>query len=150
LLEGRLAIKDLADAWRARFKADLGIEPPDDRDGVLQDVHWYAGVIGGAFHGYTLGNVLSAQYFDAATKAHREIVEQIRRGEFGVLHAWLKEHLYRHGSKYTAAELTERVTGAPMSVEPYLRYMAGKFGPLYDLDAGVLNGVAPFARAAAG
>ena len=63
LLEGRLAVKDLPEAWRARFKADFGIAPPDDRDGCLQDVHWYAGTVGGAFQGYTIGNILSAQFY---------------------------------------------------------------------------------------
>ena len=68
LLEGRLAVKDLPEAWRARFQSDLGIPVPDDKDGVLQDVHWYAGTIGGAFQGYTLGNILSAQFFAAAVQ----------------------------------------------------------------------------------
>ena len=66
LLEGRLAVKDLPEAWRARFQADFGIAPPDDRDGCLQDVHWYAGGVGGGFQGYTLGNILSAQFYAAA------------------------------------------------------------------------------------
>ena len=70
LLEGRLKVKDLPEAWRARFKADFGIEPPDDRDGCLQDVHWYGGSVGGAFQGYTIGNILSAQFYAAALKAH--------------------------------------------------------------------------------
>ena len=63
-------MRDLPEAWRARYQADLGIAPPDDRDGVLQDVHWYGGVIGGAFQGYTLGNILGAQFYAAALAAH--------------------------------------------------------------------------------
>ena len=66
LLEGRLAVKDLPEAWRARFAADFGIAPPDDRDGCLQDVHWYAGAVGGGFQGYTIGNILAAQFYAAA------------------------------------------------------------------------------------
>jgi carboxypeptidase Taq len=131
LLEGRLAVRDLPEAWRARFQADLGVVPPDDRDGVLQDVHWYAGVIGGAFQGYTLGNVMGAQFFEAALKAHPEIPGEIEAGEFGTLHGWLKEHIYQHGRKYTAAELMERATGGPLSVEPYIRYLRAKYGELY-------------------
>jgi carboxypeptidase Taq len=133
LLEGKLAVRDLPDAWRARFKADLGIEPPDDRDGVLQDVHWYSGVIGGGFQGYTLGNILSVQFYEAALAAHPEIPAQIARGEFGTLHGWLLEHVYRPGSKYTANELVERVTGGPLSVEPYIRYLRRKYAELYIL-----------------
>src|SRR4029078_10995198 len=60
LLEGKVAVKDLAGAWRERLERDIGIPVPDDKDGVLQDVHWYGGMIGGAFQGYTLGNVMSA------------------------------------------------------------------------------------------
>jgi carboxypeptidase Taq len=134
LLEGRLEVKDLPGAWRARMKADLGLEPPDDRDGALQDVHWYAGLIGGQFQGYTLGNILSAQFFAAAVRARPGIPGEIARGEFGTLHEWLKENVYRHGAKFTAAELVERATGSAMSIEPYLDYLWGKYQPLYGLD----------------
>jgi carboxypeptidase Taq len=133
LLEGDLAVSDLPEAWRERFQADLGIAPPDDRDGVLQDVHWYAGPIGGAFQGYTLGNIMSAALFEAALEAHPEIPGQIEAGEFSTLHGWLKGNIYQHGCKFTANELIERVTGAPLSVEPYIRYLRGKYGELYNL-----------------
>ncbi len=133
LLEGRLEVKDLPDAWRARMKSDLGLEPPDDRDGAMQDVHWYAGLIGGQFQGYTLGNILSAQFFEAATRANPGLPAAIARGEFGVLLGWLREHVYRHGAKFTAAELVERATGRPMTIEPYLAYLEGKYRPLYGL-----------------
>jgi carboxypeptidase Taq len=133
LLEGRLAVKDLPEAWRARFRADLGVQVPNDKDGALQDVHWFGGMIGGQFQGYTLGNILSAQFFEAARRRYPEIPDQISRGEFSVLHGWLKDNLYQHGSKFTAAELVERATGGPMSIEPYMRYLWGKFQPIYGL-----------------
>jgi carboxypeptidase Taq len=131
LLEGRLAIRDLPAAWRERYQADLGIVPPDDRDGVLQDVHWYAGIIGGVFQGYTLGNIMNAQFYEAALRAHPEIPAEIARGEFTTLHDWLKANIYQHGSKYTASELMERATGQPLSIEPYIRYLRAKYGELY-------------------
>ncbi len=133
LLEGRLTVRDLPEAWRERFKADLSIVPMDDRDGVLQDVHWYGGTIGGAFQGYTLGNIMSAALFKAALQAHPEITSEVEKGEFGTLHGWLKENIYQHGRKYTASELIERVTGGPLSVEPYIRYLRDKYGELYGL-----------------
>ena len=133
LLTGHLAIRDLPEVWRERFKADLGIVPPDDRDGVLQDVHWYAGVIGGSFQGYTLGNIMSTQFFEAALQAHPGIPAEIEAGEFATLHGWLQEHIYQHGRKYTAPELIERVTGGPLSIEPYIRYLRTKYGELYEL-----------------
>jgi carboxypeptidase Taq len=118
LLEGRLAIADLPEAWRARFQDDFGITPPDDRDGALQDVHWFSGRIGGVFQGYTLGNILSAQFYEAALAARPAIPDQIRQGEFGALRAYLQENIYRHGRKFTASELVERVTGSPLTIEP--------------------------------
>jgi carboxypeptidase Taq len=133
LLEGKVAVKDLARVWRERIEADLGRSVPDDRTGVLQDVHWYSGPIGGVFQGYTLGNILSAQFYDRAVAAHPEIPADVRRGEFGKLRGWLTENIYRHGSKFTAPELIERVTGGPLRIEPYVEYLWGKYGALYGL-----------------
>lgn len=136
LLEGRLAVKDLPEAWRARFAADFGITPPDDRDGCLQDVHWYAGSLGGGFQGYTIGNILSAQLYTAALMAHPEIHDEIARGEFATLHGWLRQNLYRHGRKFSPNALIEMATGAPMQTGPYIGYLLGKYGALYELPQG--------------
>ncbi len=133
LLEGRLAVRDLPDAWRTRYQADLGVASPDDRDGVLQDVHWYAGLIGGAFQGYALGNILSAQFFDSAVQAHPTIIDEMAVGEFTTLRDWLTRQVYLHGRKYTAPELVERATGQPLHTEPYLRYLRTKYAELYQL-----------------
>ena len=133
LLEGKVAVKDLARVWRERFEADFGLPVPDDTRGVLQDVHWYSGAIGGAFQGYTLGNILSAQFYAAAVKAHSDIPADVKRGEFGVLHGYLKQNIYRHGCKFTASELVQRVTGSPLTLAPYLDYLWGKYQPLYGL-----------------
>jgi carboxypeptidase Taq len=135
LLEGRLAVADLPEAWRARMQADLGLTPPDDRDGCLQDVHWYGSPVGGAFQGYTIGNILSAQFYAAATAAHPRIADEIAAGEFGTLHGWLREKLYRHGRKFTPDEVVRRATGAPISTGPYLAYLREKYGTLYRLPA---------------
>lgn len=133
MLEGKLAVKDLPEAWNERFKADFGFAPPNDADGCLQDVHWFGGPIGGAFQGYTLGNILSAQFFQAARRAQPQIDLEITEGTYGVLHSWLRENIYRHGSKYTAAEIVERATGQTMTIAPYIAYLRGKYGELYEL-----------------
>jgi carboxypeptidase Taq len=133
LLEGTLAVRDLADAWHARYQSDLGVRAPDDRDGVLQDVHWYGGLIGGSFQGYTLGNIMSAQFFAAALQAHPRIFDEMRAGKFDTLRGWLTEHVYQHGSKFTANQVIERATGQPLSIAPYLTYLRTKYGELYSL-----------------
>ena len=133
LLERRLRAKDLPEAWRAGMQAYVGIVPTDDRDGCLQDVHWYAGSLGGAFQSYAIGNILSAQFYTAAVKAHPDIPREIAIGEFSTLHAWLREQLYQHGGKFKPYELVERTTSEQMSVGPYLAYLRAKYGELYQL-----------------
>jgi carboxypeptidase Taq len=133
LLEGRLRVSDLPEAWRARFAADFGIVPPDDRDGCLQDVHWYCGRVGGQFQGYAIGNILAAQFYAAALAANPAIPGEIARGNFTPLMDWLHEHIYRHGAKFAPDELVLRATGRPPSIAPYLTYLRGKYGSLYRL-----------------
>jgi len=134
LLEGRLAVKDLPEAWRARMRSDLGVAPPDDRDGCLQDVHWYSGGVGGGFQGYTIGNILAAQFYDAAVAAHPDIPREIANGAFATLHGWLRQNLYRHGRKFRPDEAVQRATGGAMTVGPYLAYLRAKYGELYRLE----------------
>jgi len=133
MLEGRLRVKDLPEAWRAAMQADLGVAPPDDRDGCLQDVHWYSGGIGGAFQSYTIGNILGAQFYAAALAAHPDIPHEVERGVFATLHAWLHDHIYRHGRKFAPSDLVARATGGPLSTTPYLAYLRGKYGEIYRL-----------------
>lgn len=133
LLEGSLAVRDLPDAWNARYESDLGVTPPDDRDGCLQDVHWFGGIVGGAFQGYTLGNLMSAMFYEKALEAQPNIPEQIGQGEFAPLRGWLTENIYQYGSKYTAPELLQRVTGSQLDTQPLMRYLQTKFGALYGL-----------------
>jgi carboxypeptidase Taq len=133
LLEGALSIADLPEAWRARYQEALGVSSPTDTDGALQDVHWYAGLIGGQFQGYTLGNIFAGQIYAAALQAHPDIPQQLRQGDFTTLHTWLRETIYRHGRKYTSDELIRRVTGGPISLAPYQAYLTTKYGALYNL-----------------
>ncbi len=135
LLEGKLAVKDLPDAWNARYASDLGVRSPDDRDGVLQDVHWCYG-IGGMFQSYTIGNILSAQLHDSALRAHPAIPAEIKAGRFDTLHGWLKANVYCHGRKFGVDDLVKRATGKPMRIEPYIGYLKTKYGALYDLSGG--------------
>lgn len=133
LLEGNLLVRDLPEYWHGRYYADMGIRAPDDRDGVMQDVHWFSGPVGGSFQGYTLGNIMSAAFYSQALKAHPEIPAEMGQGKFSTLHSWLVENIYQHGAKFTANELVERVTGAPLSTAPYIEYLKMKYGELYKL-----------------
>lgn len=129
LLEDRLTVADLPEAWNAGMKNYLGIEPDTDANGVLQDIHWSMGAIG-YFPTYTLGNLMSAQIFARVTAAIPDLQIQIAEGEFGDLLAWLQRNIYRHGRKFTANELLERMGCGELSAEPWLGYIRSKYGEL--------------------
>ncbi|HEY9078405.1 MAG TPA: carboxypeptidase M32, partial [Anaerolineaceae bacterium] len=95
--------------------------------------HWYAGTIGGSFQGYTLGNILSAQFYAEALKAHPSIEDKIAAGNFQTLHSWLKENIYTHGRKFQADVLVQKVTGASITIDPYLHYLETKYGEIYPI-----------------
>src|SRR6187200_687298 len=125
LVTGRLAVKDLPEAWNSRFEELVGIPVPDDAHGVLQDAHWSGGGFG-YFPTYLLGTVLSVQIWERATAAIPTLWEQIERGEFAELHAWLRETIYSLGRKLTPAETIEHAVGGPIDPQPYLAYLRGK------------------------
>jgi carboxypeptidase Taq len=133
LIEGGLHAADLPEAWNDRMRDYLGLAPPDAARGVLQDIHWSAGLLG-YFATYTLGNVIAAQLWDTFLAAHPSRDEDIRRGDFCALLAWLRMNLHQHGRKYMPVELVERVTGGPVTAEPYLQYLESKYAGVYGLD----------------
>lgn len=132
LLGGHLRAKDVPEAWNAAMRSSLGLTPPDDAQGCLQDVHWSHGSFG-YFPTYTLGNLYSAQFFEAAGRGLGDLESLFAKGRFEPLKTWLGENIHRHGKRYPSGELCRRATGAPLSPEPYLRYLEGKFGRLYRL-----------------
>lgn len=133
LLMQRLTVNDLPEAWNAKMQEYLGITPPDDAQGVLQDVHWSAGLVG-YFPTYTLGNLFSAQLWHTLRLAIPDLDSRIEQGDFAPLLHWLRENVHRHGRKYMPDELVWRVTGEPLTVRYYVEYLRGKFGELYQLD----------------
>ena len=122
---GGLSTGDLPDAWNTKLEELLGITPPNDRLGCLQDVHWSGGLFG-YFPTYQLGNVLSVQIWERLLADLPDAYEQVERGSFEAIYEWLRDRLYRHGRKFTPAETIERVAGGPIDPEPYLRYLADK------------------------
>jgi carboxypeptidase Taq len=129
LLAGRLATRDLPEAFDARMEECLGLRPPDVLGGVLQDMHWSDGGFG-YFPTYALGNVVSLQIWERARADLPTLEEEIERGEFGPLREWLREHLHRHGRSFPPSELLERAAGGPLDAGPYLRYLRGKLAEL--------------------
>lgn len=132
MMSGSLDVADLPEAWNAKYREYLGIEVPDDARGCLQDVHWSSASFG-YFPTYTLGNLYSAQLFEAARRAIPDLEEGFARGAFAPLRDWLNANVHAHGRRYQASELCELVTGAALSPDPLLRHLEGKLKPLYGL-----------------
>ena len=132
VLEDRLNVADLPEAWNSRMKSYLGITPPTDSQGVLQDVHWSNGLIG-YFPTYTLGNLISVQLFEAAKKNCPTILSQLEHGEFSQLLNWLRDSVHQYGRKFLPTELVERATGKPLQADAYLNYLKAKVAHVYGI-----------------
>lgn len=132
LLSGTLPVSDAPRAWNDKMESYLGVRPPDDRFGILQDTHWASALVG-SFPTYAPGNFLSVQLYDRAIEEVPTIPDGIRSGDFRPLHGWMVENVYRHGRKFTPDELVERVTGERLKTRSYLRYLHTRFGAIYGL-----------------
>ncbi|MBI2758452.1 MAG: carboxypeptidase M32 [Chloroflexi bacterium] len=132
MVEGRIAVKDLPEIWNAKMQDYLGVVPPNDALGVLQDIHWSGGMIG-YFSTYALGNLVSAQLWEKINKDIPDLDEQFRKGKFDALLGWLRENVHRHGRKYDPQDLVQRVTGSKITPEPYVRYLTAKYSDIYGL-----------------
>jgi carboxypeptidase Taq len=125
MLSGQLAPVDLPEAFDAKLRDYLGVEPRGVVDGVLQDVHW-ADSNFGYFPTYAIGNIIAIQLWERATSELGDLDGEFDRGEFGALSEWLREHVHRWGRALDPAELLERVVGGPLDPEPYLAYLRTK------------------------
>jgi carboxypeptidase Taq len=132
LLHGDVSAGDVPGAWNERMAQYLGIRPPDDAQGCLQDIHWSGGGIG-YFPTYTLGNLYAAQFFEQARMDLGDVEAQIRRGDFAPLRGWLTEKVYRQGRRHDAADLVVKVTGRPLSHRPLLDHLRSKYAALYGI-----------------
>ncbi len=126
LLADSIDLEELPQIWNQRMKDYLGVEPPNDALGVLQDMHWAVGAIG-YFSTYALGNVISGQLWEKVTTEIPDLHDQFEQGEFGALAGWLEQNLWRHGRKFMPSELVERIIGGGLDPDPYLKYLRGKY-----------------------
>ena len=129
---GRLTAGEMADAWNEKYREYLGVCPPDDTQGVLQDMHW-AGDYIGYFQSYALGNIYDGQILEALERDMPAWQEEIRQGNFAPLNGWMGEHIWQWGCCFTAGELVQRVTGSALDAKPFLRYLDRKYSALYGL-----------------
>jgi carboxypeptidase Taq len=132
MLEDSVAVKDLPEIWNTKMQDYLGIVPPNDAKGVLQDIHWSGGMLG-YFSTYALGNLISAQLWEKFKSVNLELDNQLRKGDFSVLLAWLRGEIHQHGRKYEPQELIKRVTGSKIDPAPYIRYLKSKYSEIYGL-----------------
>lgn len=130
LIEGTLQVHDLPEAWNAKSQELLGITPPSDSLGCLQDVHWSCGMFG-YFPTYALGNLFAAQCFKTFTHTHPDWEIQIASGNLSFIYAWLKNHIHQYGQMYDAETLLKKVTKKPLDASDYCRYLTQKYQAIY-------------------
>jgi carboxypeptidase Taq len=127
IVNGRVAVPDLPEVWNERMHDYLGVDVPNDAQGVLQDTHWASGSIG-YFATYLLGTVMSVQIWQKIVEDVSDLDDQIERGEFAALREWLGEHVHRYGRKFSPQVPLRAQTGAPLDPKPYLAYLREKYG----------------------
>lgn len=132
LIGEKLSVKDLPEAWNEKMREYLGVVPENNAVGVLQDIHWSSGYFG-YFPTYTLGNVLSVQFYEQAVKDVPDIPEQIREGKFDALRVWTNENVHRYGAMFSPMEIIRRATGRGLDSQPYMNYLQTKYSDIYGL-----------------
>ncbi len=132
LIGGDLAVEDVPGAWTEKYRQYLGITPPDDARGCLQDIHWAAGLVG-YFPTYTLGNLYAAQLYDEANRELGGLEASFARGEFADLLGWLREKIHRNGQRYRSADLIRHATGKGLDHRPLIESLKSRYGPIYGI-----------------
>jgi carboxypeptidase Taq len=131
MLNGRVKIKDLPELWNTKMEEYLGLVPPNDAQGVLQDVHW-TGLMG-YFPSYLLGSIFAVQLWYKLLDEMPNTKDDMLQGDFHLITQWLGERIHAHGGKFTLPEIAERAVGEPLSSEPFTHYLTEKFGEIYSL-----------------
>ncbi len=132
IMENKLKVKDLPEAWNSRIKEYLGLVTPNNSKGVLQDIHWSNGYIG-YFPTYALGNLISVQLWEKVHQVIPDLDSQIEHGEFKALLDWLRKNIHQYGCKYEPQELVQKVTGSKIDPNPYMGYLEKKYKAIYNI-----------------
>ena len=131
MVNGNVAVESLPSMWNAKYREYLGIEPANDAEGVLQDIHWTGGF--GYFPSYTMGNLYAAQIYATLRKTFPDFDQRLASGDTQFVLNWLREHMYIYGAIYQPEDLIQRVTGAAPDPQFFVRYLTSKFEAIYDL-----------------
>ncbi|MCB0279439.1 MAG: carboxypeptidase M32 [Calditrichaeota bacterium] len=132
IFNDNLPIDEIPRVWNEKYQSYLGITPPTDSEGCLQDVHWSLGLFG-YFPTYTLGNIYSAQFFNQAKTDIKYLEDDFSKGDFSALKKWLNEHIHIHGKRYSAIECLQRSTGEGINPQHFINYLENKFSELFNL-----------------
>lgn len=129
LIEGKLSVRELPEAWGAKMKELLHITPKHNKEGCLQDIHWSMGAFG-YFPTYALGTMYAAHLFESFGRAHPDWEKRVAKGDLGFIKEWLNQAIYQHGRRYSSKELIEKATGKPFSSDAFVGYLTKKYSDL--------------------
>lgn len=132
LLEGSIAVADLSEVWNERYQQYLGVAATNDKEGVLQDVHWAHGSFG-YFPTYSLGSFYAAQFYNQAKSDLPKLEQQINKGAFTDFHQWLTSKVHIYGRKYRSEELCKRITGQGLNLTSFMEYATAKYSDIYEM-----------------
>jgi len=132
LINGEIEVEDLPEVWNSKYKEYLGVEPNNDSEGVLQDMHWSGGSFG-YFPSYALGNLYGAQFLTKILKDIPSFYKEIEAGNLSNIHVWLRENIHKYGSIYTPSELIRMVTGEDLNEKYFIEYLNEKYSKIYKL-----------------
>ena len=133
LINGRISVDDLKDLWNKKYKEYLGVEPKDDAEGILQDMHWSDGSFG-YFPSYALGNLYGAQMFNTLLNEKPNVMEEVKHGNLTEITKWLDEKVHMHGAIYTPEELIKQITGEELNPKYFIDYVKNKYYKIYDIE----------------
>ena len=131
LINGRIKVNDLKELWNKKYKEYLGVEPKNDTEGILQDMHWSDGSFG-YFPSYALGNLYGAQFLNTLIKEKPNMFNDLKEGNFTEINKWLKDKIHKNGALYTPNEIIKNITGEELNPKYFIKYLKNKYYNIYN------------------